>query len=126
MQTHLIFRVTALSFWDMGASLSCRGHADHDDCTCFVCLEVLLDPVTLPSCGHTLDRHCLERVYSTAQRACPMCRHPLPAVFPTINLQMRTIVQRRHPAEVHTRIQGRLPHPADPCQDPILRLQWAV
>lgn len=117
------------SLASMASSLSGhkRPHAEDDpDCTCFVCYEVLLDPVTLPSCGHTLDRHCLERVYSTAQRACPMCRHPLPAVLPTINLQMRTIVQRRHPAEVHTRIQGRLPHPADPCQDPILRLQWAV
>jgi hypothetical protein len=53
----------------------------HDDCSCAVCWEVLLDPVTLP-CGHTLDQRCLQlwwplvaahapRAGSRCQQCCP-------------------------------------------------------
>ena len=75
-----------------------------EDCTCFVCLDVLLDPVTL-ACGHTLDERCLLRVVATAssdagQRACPMCRHALPEVLPGVNEQMRNRVQQRQPEQV--------------------------
>ena len=78
----------------------------HNSCSCAVCWEVLLDPVTLP-CGHTLDQRCLLRVVATAssgvgQRACPYCRHPLPAVLPGVNIPMRNTIQQSHPEQVNT------------------------
>jgi hypothetical protein len=97
------------SLASMASSLSGHKppHAEDDpDCTCFVCYEVLLDPVTLP-CGHTLDQRCLLRVVATAssgvgQRACPYCRHPLPAVLPGVNIPMRNTIQQSHPEQVNT------------------------
>ena len=74
------------------------------DWCCGVCWEVLLDVVTLP-CGHSLDRRCLQKIVAATsggagQRACPMCRHALPAELPAINVQMRTTVQSLYPEQV--------------------------
>jgi hypothetical protein len=80
-------------------------HPEPDpDCTCFVCYEVLLDPVTL-ECNHTLCMRCLAKVVATAstgagQRACPMCRGELPYVPPSVNMQLRETVQQRYPGQV--------------------------
>ena len=90
------------------------------DYTCFVCYEVLLDPVTL-ACGHTLDQRCLLRVVAAAssgagQRACPMCRHELPEVLPSINVQLRNAVQQRHPEQVNPQsLRGGTVHGAWAC-----------
>jgi hypothetical protein len=93
----------------MASSLSLSGYKrphpeQDDDCTCFVCYEVMLNPVTLP-CGHTLDQRCLLKVVAMAstgagQRACPMCRHALPEVLPSVNEQMSNTIQQRHPEQV--------------------------
>ena len=70
-----------------------------------MCWEVLLDPVTLP-CGHSLDRHCLQRVVDAAnggngaQRLCPTCRHAIPAELPAVTLLLRDTVQLRYPNQV--------------------------
>jgi len=74
------------------------------DWNCAVCHEVLLDPVALP-CGHSLDQHCLQRVVAAAnggngQRACPTCRHAIPAELPAVNILLRDTVQRRYPNQV--------------------------
>ena len=76
---------------------------DRDYC-CAVCLEVLLDVVTLP-CGHSLDQRCLQKIVAATsgghgQRACPMCRHALPAELPAVNVQMRATVQSLYPEQV--------------------------
>ena len=79
------------------------GEVDLDWC-CAVCWEVLLDVVTLP-CGHSLDQRCLQKIVAATsggagQRACPVCRHTLPAELPAVNVQMRTMVQSLHPEQV--------------------------
>jgi hypothetical protein len=84
----------------------CRPEAEEVDvdCRCAVCWEVLLDVVTLP-CGHSLDQRCLQKIVATTsggagQRACPVCRHALPAELPAVNVQMCTMVQRLYPEQV--------------------------
>ena len=67
-----------------------------DDCSCAVCFEVLVDPVTLP-CGHTLDQRCLQLLVAAGGSACPTCRKALPAELPDVNVHMRNIVQRQKP-----------------------------
>jgi hypothetical protein len=69
-----------------------------DDCSCAVCFEVLVDPVTLP-CGHTLDQRCLQLLVAAGGSACPTCRKPLPAELPDVNVQFRTGVQRQYPLQ---------------------------
>jgi hypothetical protein len=69
-----------------------------DDCSCAVCFEVLVDPVTL--CGHTLDQRCLQLLVAAGGSACPTCRKPLPAELPDVNVQFRTGVQRQYPQQV--------------------------
>jgi hypothetical protein len=74
------------------------------DCCCAVCFDVLVDPVTMP-CGHTLNQRCLQLLVAAAsdgagQRACPTCREVLPAVLPSVNIQLRNLVQRHHPIQV--------------------------
>jgi mannose-1-phosphate guanylyltransferase len=64
---------------------------------------VLLDVVTLP-CGHSLDQRCLQKIVAATsggrgQRACPVCRHALPAELPAVNVQMCTTVQRLYPEQ---------------------------
>jgi hypothetical protein len=65
---------------------------------CDVCLEVLLDPVTL-RCGHSLDLRCLATIAATAQRgaarrACPTCRRALGKSLPGVNIKMRNMVEQ--------------------------------
>jgi hypothetical protein len=70
-----------------------------DDCSCALCFEVLLDPVTL-ACGHALDQRCMQRVVAEGNGLCPSCREPLPAVLPNVNVQFRNVVQRQYPQQV--------------------------
>ena len=43
---------------------------------CVVCLNIRLEPVSLPACGHTFCRGCVASVLAkpAAQRKCPNCR----------------------------------------------------
>ena len=81
----------------------------HDDCSCAVCFDVLLDPVTL-ACGHTLDQRCLQRLVAAGGSACPTCREPLPAVLPAVNVQFRNVVQRQYPQQVAPPPSGLKPY----------------
>lgn len=44
-----------------------------DDVTCKICLDILVEPVTMP-CGHTLCSPCFESCVQKANLSCPMCR----------------------------------------------------
>ena len=69
-------------------------------CTCAVCMEVLLDPVT-PPCGHPLDQRCMQKLVDAGGRpACPTCRDPLPAQLPRVTVILRDMVQQRYPEQV--------------------------
>nr|XP_057935606.1 E3 ubiquitin-protein ligase rnf168 [Doryrhamphus excisus] len=44
-----------------------------DDCVCPVCLEIFLEPVTLP-CTHTFCKECFLESVDKSSLCCPMCR----------------------------------------------------
>uniref|UniRef100_A0A7N8WW52 RING-type E3 ubiquitin transferase n=1 Tax=Mastacembelus armatus TaxID=205130 RepID=A0A7N8WW52_9TELE len=44
-----------------------------DDCCCPVCLEIFMEPVTLP-CTHTFCKSCFLESVDKATLCCPMCR----------------------------------------------------
>jgi len=70
-------------------------------CTCAVCMEVLLDPVT-PLCGHALDRRCMQKLLDAGggRRLCPTCRDPLPDQLPRVSVQLRDMVEKHYPEQV--------------------------
>ena len=49
---------------------------------CAICLEPMITPCTLSSCGHCLDCHCLLKVLTREAKQgrrsapCPICRQP--------------------------------------------------
>ncbi|XP_040902785.1 E3 ubiquitin-protein ligase rnf168 isoform X1 [Toxotes jaculatrix] len=49
------------------------GSLSLDDCRCPVCLEILMEPVTLP-CTHTFCKGCFLESVDKATLCCPMCR----------------------------------------------------
>jgi hypothetical protein len=88
----------------MASSLSGhkRRHEEQEidpNCTCVVCFEVLLDPVTLP-CGHTIDQRCLQRMVAAGGSVCPTCRKVLPAVDFSVNVLLRDLMLRDYPEQV--------------------------
>ncbi|KAK5868118.1 hypothetical protein PBY51_009161 [Eleginops maclovinus] len=44
-----------------------------DDCRCPVCLEIFMEPVTLP-CAHTFCKECFRESVDKATLCCPLCR----------------------------------------------------
>jgi hypothetical protein len=53
-----------------------RRRMDVDEWTCFICLQVLTEPVTLP-CGHEFCLDCLRDAIEKTSCFCPLCRHRL-------------------------------------------------
>lgn len=47
-----------------------------DDYVCPICLNVMIEPVTLP-CFHGLCKACLENTLNEAAMQCPICRYRL-------------------------------------------------
>uniref|UniRef100_A0A8D0BG89 RING-type E3 ubiquitin transferase n=1 Tax=Salvator merianae TaxID=96440 RepID=A0A8D0BG89_SALMN len=43
------------------------------DCHCNICMEIFLEPVTLP-CHHTLCNSCFQSTVEKASLCCPFCR----------------------------------------------------
>ena len=91
-------------FWPHAASsnLQHKRKEPGDSYCCVVCMEVLLDPVTLP-CGHSLDKACLEQVIATTplvrgRRApcCPTCRDRVPKPPPCVTVSIRDVVEERY------------------------------
>lgn len=50
-----------------------EGPLSLDDCCCPVCLEIFMEPVTLP-CTHTFCKSCFLESVDKATLCCPMCR----------------------------------------------------
>uniref|UniRef100_A0AAR2JC18 RING-type E3 ubiquitin transferase n=1 Tax=Pygocentrus nattereri TaxID=42514 RepID=A0AAR2JC18_PYGNA len=44
-----------------------------EEARCPVCLEILLEPVTMP-CGHSVCLHCFKRTVELSTLCCPLCR----------------------------------------------------
>ena len=54
---------------------------------CPVCLNIQIDPCTLP-CGHTFCQLCLARLWKNNEESCPVCKEPW-KVFPAISYDYR-------------------------------------
>uniref|UniRef100_A0A8C5T9E8 RING-type E3 ubiquitin transferase n=1 Tax=Malurus cyaneus samueli TaxID=2593467 RepID=A0A8C5T9E8_9PASS len=82
------------------------------DCLCQICMEIFLEPVTLP-CSHTLCNSCFQMTVEKASLCCPFCRRRVSswARYNTrrnthINWELWEKIQKNYPAECQRRING--------------------
>ncbi|NXP42913.1 RN168 ligase, partial [Leiothrix lutea] len=82
------------------------------DCLCQICMEIFVEPVTLP-CSHTLCNPCFQMTVEKASLCCPFCRRRLSswARYNTrrnthINWELWEKIQKNYPKECEQRING--------------------
>ncbi|XP_034534995.1 E3 ubiquitin-protein ligase rnf168-like [Notolabrus celidotus] len=63
-----------------------------DDCRCPVCLEILIEPVTLP-CTHTFCKACFLQAVDQAALLCPLCRRRI-SVWCRLNSKNKTLINQ--------------------------------
>ncbi|XP_056229616.1 E3 ubiquitin-protein ligase rnf168 isoform X1 [Seriola aureovittata] len=64
-----------------------------DDCRCPVCLEILMEPVTLP-CTHTFCKGCFLETVDKTTLCCPMCRKRV-STWARLNSRNNTLVNQQ-------------------------------
>ncbi|XP_071422926.1 E3 ubiquitin-protein ligase RNF168 [Pithys albifrons albifrons] len=82
------------------------------DCLCQICVEILVEPVTLP-CGHTLCNSCFQLTVEKTSLCCPFCRRRVSS-WARYNARRNTLVnwelwekiQKNYPEECKRRING--------------------
>ncbi|NWX14742.1 RN168 ligase, partial [Aegotheles bennettii] len=94
------------------------------DCLCQICMEIFVEPVTLP-CSHTLCNSCFQLTVEKASLCCPFCRRRVSS-WARYNARRNTLVnwelwekiQKKYPKECELRINGQdleeeicVPHP---------------
>ncbi|NXP11799.1 RN168 ligase, partial [Thinocorus orbignyianus] len=94
------------------------------DCLCQICMEIFVEPVTLP-CSHTLCNSCFQLTVEKASLCCPFCRRRVSswARYNTrrntlVNWELWEKIQKSYPEECERRINGQdleeeicVPHP---------------
>ncbi|NXK38988.1 RN168 ligase, partial [Piprites chloris] len=82
------------------------------DCLCQICMEIFVEPVTLP-CSHTLCNSCFQLTVEKASLSCPFCRRRVSswARYNTrrntlINWELWEKIQKNYPEECERRING--------------------
>ncbi|KAM8771245.1 E3 ubiquitin-protein ligase RNF168 isoform 1-T1 [Rhynchonycteris naso] len=82
------------------------------ECLCGICMEILIEPVTLP-CNHTLCNACLQWTVENANLCCPFCRRRVSSWkrYHTrrnslINEKLWEIIQKHYPKECKLRASG--------------------
>ncbi|NXT06386.1 RN168 ligase, partial [Prunella fulvescens] len=82
------------------------------DCLCQICMEIFVEPVTLP-CSHTLCNSCFQMTVENASLSCPFCRRRVSswARYNTrrntlINWELWERIQRNYPQECERRMNG--------------------
>ncbi|XP_048361359.1 E3 ubiquitin-protein ligase RNF168 [Sphaerodactylus townsendi] len=82
------------------------------DCLCNICMEIFLEPVTLP-CQHTLCNACFQLTVEKASLCCPFCRRRVSSWArynarnkTLINLKLWEAIQKFFPEECKRRING--------------------
>eukprot|EP01114_Cavostelium_apophysatum_P012888 TRINITY_DN2996_c0_g1_i3.p1 TRINITY_DN2996_c0_g1~~TRINITY_DN2996_c0_g1_i3.p1 ORF type:complete len:385 (+),score=100.61 TRINITY_DN2996_c0_g1_i3:54-1157(+) len=63
-----------------------------DQCTCWVCFELFVSPVTL-HCAHTFCKECVEKVLKK-NPSCPFCRKPFGEPIPDVNKEVEGLVAK--------------------------------
>ncbi|NXJ49146.1 RN168 ligase, partial [Spizaetus tyrannus] len=94
------------------------------DCLCQICMEIFVEPVTLP-CNHTLCNSCFQLTVEKASLCCPFCRRRVSS-WARYNARRNTLInwefwekiQKNYPKECERRINGQdleeeicVPHP---------------
>ncbi|NXV30231.1 RN168 ligase, partial [Rissa tridactyla] len=94
------------------------------DCLCQICMEIFVEPVTLP-CNHTLCNSCFQLTVEKASLCCPFCRRRVSSWArynarrnTLINWELWEKIQKKYPKECERRINGQdleeeicVPHP---------------
>ncbi|XP_048810889.1 E3 ubiquitin-protein ligase RNF168 isoform X2 [Lagopus muta] len=95
-----------------------------DDCLCQICMEIFVEPVTLP-CNHTICNSCFQLTVENASLCCPFCRRRVSS-WARYNVRRNTLInwelwekiQKKYPKECERRINGQdleeeifVPHP---------------
>nr|XP_056705291.1 E3 ubiquitin-protein ligase RNF168 [Euleptes europaea] len=82
------------------------------DCLCNICMEIFLEPVTLP-CQHTLCKPCFQLTVEKASLCCPFCRRRVSSWArhnvrknTLINLKLWETIQKFFPEECKRRLNG--------------------
>ncbi|KAK9520332.1 hypothetical protein VZT92_020226 [Zoarces viviparus] len=70
-----------------------RGALSLDDCRCPVCLEIFMEPVTLP-CTHTFCKVCFLESVDKATLCCPLCRKRV-STWARLNSRKNTLVDQQ-------------------------------
>uniref|UniRef100_A0A8C3UA58 RING-type E3 ubiquitin transferase n=1 Tax=Catharus ustulatus TaxID=91951 RepID=A0A8C3UA58_CATUS len=95
-------------------SMSARSKAplSLSDCLCQICMEIFVEPVTLP-CSHTLCNSCFQMTVEKASLCCPFCRRRVSswARYNTrrntlVNWELWEKIQKNYPEECERRING--------------------
>nr|XP_020477480.1 E3 ubiquitin-protein ligase RNF168 [Monopterus albus] len=71
-----------------------------DDCRCPVCLEIFMEPVTLP-CKHTFCKSCFLETVNKATLCCPMCRKRV-STWARLNSRNNTLVNQELWKQIQT------------------------
>ncbi|XP_036419084.1 E3 ubiquitin-protein ligase rnf168 [Colossoma macropomum] len=79
------------------------GNLTRSDCLCPICLEIFLEPVTLP-CAHTFCKPCFLETVDKANLCCPLCRKRV-STWARLNGRNKTLVN----LELWKRIQDAFP-----------------
>ncbi|NWR08796.1 RN168 ligase, partial [Paradoxornis webbianus] len=82
------------------------------DCLCQICMEIFVEPVTLP-CSHTLCNSCFQMTVEKASLCCPFCRRRVSSWArynarrnTLINWELWEKIQKNYPKECEQRING--------------------
>ncbi|XP_029026969.1 E3 ubiquitin-protein ligase rnf168 [Betta splendens] len=97
----------------MGPVSDRRGRAlSVDDCRCPVCLDIFMEPVTLP-CSHTFCKSCFLESVDKATLCCPMCRKRVSTWArhsnrnnSLVNQKLWTQIQTCFPLQCQRRLSG--------------------
>ncbi|KAL1789176.1 E3 ubiquitin-protein ligase RNF168 [Sigmodon hispidus] len=82
------------------------------ECQCGICMEILLEPVTLP-CNHTLCNPCFQSTVEKANLCCPFCRRRVSSWTryhtrrnSLVNTDLWNIIQKHYAKECKLRVSG--------------------
>ncbi|XP_064350270.1 E3 ubiquitin-protein ligase RNF168 isoform X1 [Camelus dromedarius] len=82
------------------------------ECQCQICVEILIEPVTLP-CNHTLCKSCFQSTVEKANLCCPFCRRRVSSWTryhtrrnSLVNMELWEIIQKHYPKECKLRASG--------------------
>lgn len=101
-----------MSGLDTGPVEESSGGLKRSDCLCPVCLDIFLEPVTLP-CMHTFCKPCFLQTVDKSNLCCPLCRKRV-STWARLNSRNKTLVnmelwrriQDAFPSQCERRVQG--------------------